>query len=82
MADVKQLPTCSYNKILQPLLVDTSSFFHLTEQHILSGFHTGFCVGGKQDDSRVIVARESTLTHTYGCVPTRGVWGHAPLEKF
>ena len=35
---------------------------------------------GKQDGSRMIVACESTLTHVSVCVPTRGVWGHAPPE--
>ena len=39
-------------------------------------------VGGKQDDSRMIVAYESMPRHAYVCVPTRGVWGHAPQENF
>ena len=34
--------------------------------------------GGKQGSSRMIIVCESTLTHAYGCVPTWGVWGHAP----
>ena len=29
----------------------------------------------------MIVVHESTLTHVYACVPTRGVWGHAPPPK-
>ena len=32
--------------------------------------------GGKQDDSRMIVACESV------CVPTRGFWGYGPPGKF
>ena len=34
----------------------------------VQGFIQDFELGGKQDGSRMIVA----------CVPTRGVWGHAP----
>ena len=30
----------------------------------------------------MVVACESALMHTYACVPTRGVWGHAPQENF
>ena len=41
---------------------------------------TYICVSYRiwQGSSRMIVACESMLTHTYGCMPTRGVWGHAP----
>ena len=37
--------------------------------------------GGKQDGSRMIVACEMHACLNV-CVPTRGVWGHAPPGKF
>ena len=42
----------------------------------LSGFHSWG--GGEQGSSRMIVMCESTLTHAYGCVPTRGSGGMPP----
>ena len=54
------------------------------EEHLKQGFIQDFELGGggggKQDGSKMIVARESTLTHTIS-VPTRGVWGHLPLPQ-
>ena len=49
----------------------------------LSGFHTGFELGGgEQNGSRMIVACESTLTHAYECVPTRGSGDMPAQENF
>ena len=45
-------------------------------------FIQDFELGGGHGGSRMIVACESMLTHASACVPTRGVWGHAPPEKF
>ena len=38
-------------------------------------------LGGEQDGSKMVVAHESMLM-LYACVPTRGVWGHAPQKNF
>ena len=44
----------------------------ISENGTIQDFQFG---GGKHGGSRMIVVCESTSTHTYACVPTRGLWG-------
>ena len=56
-------------------------YSNISDQDFIQDFELGGGGGGGQDGSRMVVACESTLTHTQACVPTRWVWGHAPPSQ-
>ena len=45
-------------------------YFSFSGTHLNQGFIQNFELGREQDGNRMIVVRESTLTHVYECVPT------------